>query len=114
MAATLYPLHVPPRPWYTIGLEYLAHLHVSNGFDSVLIVVDHLTRVAHFLPCNLSAIAEETSTMFFMESTNYKDCLECWSVTATKTSPVAFGRRFGDALERDSTCLLVDTQKRMD
>jgi hypothetical protein len=22
MAATLYPLHVPPRPWHTVGLDY--------------------------------------------------------------------------------------------
>jgi hypothetical protein len=51
MAATLYPLPVPPLPWHTIGLYYLTHLHVSNGFDSVLIVVDHLTRMAHFMPC---------------------------------------------------------------
>jgi hypothetical protein len=36
MAATLYSLHVPPKPWHTIGLDYLSHLHVSNGFDSVL------------------------------------------------------------------------------
>jgi hypothetical protein len=32
--------------------DYLTHLHVSNGFDSVLIiVVGHLTRMAHCLPC---------------------------------------------------------------
>jgi hypothetical protein len=42
MAATIYPLHVPPRPWHTLGLDYFTHLSVSNGFDNVLIVVDHL------------------------------------------------------------------------
>jgi hypothetical protein len=51
MAATLYPLPVPPISWHTVGLDYLTHLHESNGFNSVLIVVDHLTRMAHFLPC---------------------------------------------------------------
>jgi hypothetical protein len=51
MAATLYPIRVPPRPWHTVGLDYLTHLHESNGFNSVLIVVDQLTRMAHFLPC---------------------------------------------------------------
>jgi hypothetical protein len=40
MAATLYPFLVPRRPWHTVGLDYLTHLHVSNGFDSVPIVVD--------------------------------------------------------------------------
>jgi hypothetical protein len=47
-----------------IGLEYLTHLHVSNGFDNVLDVVDHLTRMAHFMPCNESVIAEENATLF--------------------------------------------------
>jgi hypothetical protein len=46
MAATLYTLHVPPIPWDTVGLDYLTHVSVSNGFDNVLIVVDHLTRMA--------------------------------------------------------------------
>jgi hypothetical protein len=47
MAATLYPLHDPPTPSHTVGLDYLSHVHVSNGFDNMLIVVDHLTRIAH-------------------------------------------------------------------
>jgi hypothetical protein len=64
MAATLYPLHVPPRPWHTIGLDYLTNLHVSNGFDNVLIVVDHLTRIAHFMPCIESVTAKETASLF--------------------------------------------------
>jgi hypothetical protein len=51
MAATLYRLHVPPRPWHAFGLDYLTHLPMGNDFDNVLIVVDHLTRMAHFLPC---------------------------------------------------------------
>jgi hypothetical protein len=51
MAVTLYPLPISPRPWRTFGLDYLIHLLVSNGFDIVLIVVDHLTRMANFLPC---------------------------------------------------------------
>jgi hypothetical protein len=63
-AATLYPLHVPPISWHTLGLDYLTHLLVRNGFDGVLIIVDHLTRMAHFMPCTKSTIAEETSTSF--------------------------------------------------
>jgi hypothetical protein len=64
MAATLYPLLVPPRPWHTIGLDYLTDLLESNGFNIVLIVVDHLTRMAHFLPCIETVSAEETATLF--------------------------------------------------
>jgi hypothetical protein len=38
MTAALDPLLVPPRPWHTVGLDYLTHLHVSNGFDIMLFV----------------------------------------------------------------------------
>jgi hypothetical protein len=31
MAATLYPLLALPIPWHAVGLDYLTHLHVSNG-----------------------------------------------------------------------------------
>jgi hypothetical protein len=58
MAATLYPL-----PWHTVGLDCWTHLPESNGFNIVLIVVDHLTRMARFLPCTKTATAGETATL---------------------------------------------------
>jgi hypothetical protein len=51
MAATLHPLHVPPKPWLIDGRDYLTYLPMSDGFDNVLIVVDNLTRVPHFMAC---------------------------------------------------------------
>jgi hypothetical protein len=68
MAATLYPLHVPPIPWHAAGLDYLTHLLESNGLNNVLIVADHLTRIAHFLPCIETVTTEETATFFFPRS----------------------------------------------
>jgi hypothetical protein len=43
------PLHVPPRPWHTFGLDFITHLLASEGFDSSLVVIDHLTRMASLL-----------------------------------------------------------------
>jgi hypothetical protein len=64
MATTLYPLHAPPKPWHTVGLDYLIYLHLGNGFDNVMIVVDHLTRMAHFLPCTESVtLVEENANL---------------------------------------------------
>jgi hypothetical protein len=40
---------------------------VSNGFDNVLIVVDHVTRMAHFLPCTKSVTTEESANLFLQE-----------------------------------------------
>jgi hypothetical protein len=64
MAATLSPLLVPPRLWHTIGLDYLTHLPMNNGFDNVLIAIDHPTRMAHFLPCTESVTTKEIANLF--------------------------------------------------
>jgi hypothetical protein len=65
MAATIYFLHVPYSKWHTVGLVYLTHLlRVSNGFDRVLIIVDHLPRMARFLPCKESVTTEEAANLF--------------------------------------------------
>jgi hypothetical protein len=77
MAATLYPLHVPPKPWHIVGLHCLTHLHESNSFNNVLIVIDHLFRMAHFLPYLEIVTAEETPTLFYIESTDYMDYPVC-------------------------------------
>jgi hypothetical protein len=45
MATTLYHVHFPSRPWHTDVLDFLTHSLDSNGFDNVLTVVDHLTRI---------------------------------------------------------------------
>jgi uncharacterized protein (DUF2249 family) len=58
MAAALDTLFVPPRPWHTVALNYLTHLHVSASFDNVLVVVDHLPRIIQFSPCPFEIIAE--------------------------------------------------------
>jgi hypothetical protein len=37
---------------------------VRNGFDNVLILVDHLTRMPYFLPCKESVTTKETAKLF--------------------------------------------------
>jgi uncharacterized protein YybS (DUF2232 family) len=49
---------------HTISLDCLTYLHVSKGFDIVQIVVDHLTRMAHFLPCAEGVTSQETANLF--------------------------------------------------
>jgi hypothetical protein len=110
--ATLYPLFVSPTPWHILGFDYLTHLHVSNGFDNVLIVVDHLTRMAHFLPCTNSAATKETPILFLHGV--YRIPGLPLVLFSDRDPRFAYGRRFGDALERGSTCLPGDTHRQTD
>jgi hypothetical protein len=64
MAAAIDPSHVPPRPWHTIGLDFLTHLPISAGFESELAVVDHLTRMVHLFPCTKGITFNESAKVF--------------------------------------------------
>jgi hypothetical protein len=105
MAATLYPLHVPPTPWHTFGRDYLTHLLESNGFNNVLIVVDHLTRMAHFLPCTKTITAEESATLFLHG---------VYRLHGLPRDPKFVSAFWQTLWRRLGTCLPVDIQKQTD
>jgi hypothetical protein len=44
---------------------------MTAGFDSVLVVVDHLTRMAHFFPSTEEITDGETTKVFFQGCTVY-------------------------------------------
>lgn len=48
----LVPLPIPDRPWSVIGIDFIVKLLMSSGHDSISVITDHLTKGAHFIPCN--------------------------------------------------------------
>lgn len=60
----LIPLPVPDRPWSTIGVDFIVKLPLSEGFDSIMVVVDHLTKTAHFIPARETWSAQDLAKEF--------------------------------------------------
>ena len=62
----LQPLGIPEYPWEIIGIDYVIDLPKSgiNGYTSVFIMVCHLTKMAHFVPCHKEITAEESTDLF--------------------------------------------------
>ena len=61
----LQPLPVPTRPWKDISLDLIVELPCSKNFDSILTIVDRLTKMAHLIPCTKSIDAPATAKVFF-------------------------------------------------
>jgi transposase InsO family protein len=50
-------------------MDFITNLPSSKAFDSIFVVVDQLTKMAHFMPCN--TIRGEEIARLFMDN-NYK------------------------------------------
>jgi hypothetical protein len=50
-AGLLQPLKVPAGKWEEISMYFIVGLlHTRDGYDSIWVIVDRLTKVAHFIP----------------------------------------------------------------
>jgi hypothetical protein len=65
-SASLPPLGVPEYPWKVIGMDFVTDLPKSSKLlcTAILILVCHLTKMAHFVPCHKEITYEETTDLF--------------------------------------------------
>jgi Reverse transcriptase (RNA-dependent DNA polymerase)/RNase H-like domain found in reverse transcriptase/Integrase zinc binding domain/Chromo (CHRromatin Organisation MOdifier) domain/Aspartyl protease len=60
----LAPLPVPTSPWKGLSCDFITDLPLSNGMDSILVFVDRMTKMSHFVPCLKSTSAPEFARLF--------------------------------------------------
>lgn len=58
------PLSIPDRPCSKRGADFIVKLPMSNGSDSVMVVIDHFSKTAHFIPANETWKAEKLAEAF--------------------------------------------------
>jgi transposase InsO family protein len=65
----LQPLPIPPRRWHTVTIDFAGPFIVSGEgkWDAVMIIVDKLTKRAHFIPNKTTDEAPQIAKRFFNE-----------------------------------------------
>ena len=64
-AGLLQPLPIPSRPWSSISMDLIVKLpKTKHGYDSIVTVVDRLTKLTHFIPCTTDVTALQLAHLF--------------------------------------------------
>jgi hypothetical protein len=60
----LHPLPIPDAPWDTISVDFIVELLESSRHDAVMVVVDSVTKRAHFFSTLTTVTAAGTAILF--------------------------------------------------
>src|ERR1044072_9444762 len=64
----LHPLEIPEWKWDCIAVDFVSGLpRTSTGHDAIWVVVDQLTKSAHFLPISIKSPLEKLTQMYVKE-----------------------------------------------
>jgi len=63
-AGKLMPNSIPEKLWTHILADFITKLPLVQGYDSILVVVDRLTKMVHFIPTTEKTSAEGLARLF--------------------------------------------------
>jgi len=67
----LKPLSIPASIWFSISIDFIINLSPFSSYDSILVVVDHLTKMVHFILCTKTIIGERIVELLFDHDFQY-------------------------------------------
>ena len=70
-AGLLQPLSIPNQPWESLSMDFIISLPESQNYTGIFVVVDRLTKYAHFVAYESPANAEYVAKLFFANVFKY-------------------------------------------
>ena len=64
LVSKLMPNSIPEKPWRHISIDFITKLPLAQGYDSILVIVDQLTKIVHFILTTERMIAERLARLF--------------------------------------------------
>ena len=63
---SLKQLPIPERPWNSISMDFIEKLLSSSRFDTILVIVDWLTKQAIFIPAHNTITSADLACLFVL------------------------------------------------
>jgi len=61
----LIPNTVPEKPWNYIMADFFTKLLLVQGYNTILVVCNRMTKIAHFIPTTEKALVEGVTRLFW-------------------------------------------------
>ncbi|CAA7044886.1 unnamed protein product [Microthlaspi erraticum] len=96
-AGLLQPLPIPNQIWEDISMDFIEGLPMSQGVNVILVVIDRLSKYAHFLRLKHPFTATDVATKFIQEVSDGQTevlnrCLETYLRCFASSHPKSWGK----------------------
>jgi len=72
----LQPLPISNKPWSFVSIDFITDLPPLNKFDTICVIVDRFSKMAHLIPCKKTITGGETTKLFMDNVYRYYGLLE--------------------------------------
>jgi len=63
-AGKLMPNAIPEKPWSHISVDFITKLPLAQGYNAILVVCDHFSKMVHFIATTEKTLAEGLAKLF--------------------------------------------------